>query len=837
MNLVAHALGSGRFRPQLRRGGARAGRRGPAQRHADQHQGHRRARARAPLRRDARRRATPGPAPRAPRPSTPPSPRSTPSRATRSSPRRSPTWARSTPILYQGAIPVFADVDPATCNVTADDDRRPASSERTRAIVVTHLFGNPCDMAPILELAQSRGDPGDRGLRAGVPGARTRGRLVGTIGAIGCFSLQQGKHITTRRGRARRHQRRGPGAPHVPVRQQGLGLRRPGPGPRLPRPQLPADRAAGRGGAGAAPQARGVVDRRGSPTPRGSPRRSTASPGIATPAVRPGDVHTLLALRPAASIRGVIPGRRRWRWRPSCKARGIASAPRYIQKPAFRCEVFARQRTFGTSRWPFTLARPEALDYAAGRSRASSTALEGVLVLPWNERFEAERRRFPRARRSARPPVALAAGGGMSAPLRFGLVGAGRHRRSLRPGVRAVRDGRRRHDRRRSRTSAPRPRAALAGALGLSGASRTYEALAAARRARRRHRLHAAGHARRDRAPLPAARHPRAVREAARVDSGSARLHGGTAARRAGVAAHHGVEVPLRRGRRPRRGRLVDRRADRRGRAVRERLHLPRRHGGALELRPRALRRRRADRQRHPLGRLCATSSGRSPRCRSSRGSASRASTSRTRPPLRAHARGVLGSIDLSWSVDKEIDSYLNLYGSRGHRSTSAGGSRAIGATAEPATGSCSAPATTRSRLSGADRATSRAPSGGGGAADHGRGRPRLGRGRSRPPTSRSTAAGGPRSPRSPPIRTACAGRAASRLVAGGLARRPAGGRQSHPAAIVHPTAVIEDGVEIGAGTAIWDSVHIRDAAPASARSASSARRPTSPTACGSATA
>jgi dTDP-4-amino-4,6-dideoxygalactose transaminase len=44
-----------------------------------------------------------------------------------------------TPILYQGAIPVFADVDPITCNVTAETikDRL---SDRTKAIIVTHLF-------------------------------------------------------------------------------------------------------------------------------------------------------------------------------------------------------------------------------------------------------------------------------------------------------------------------------------------------------------------------------------------------------------------------------------------------------------------------------------------------------------------------------------------------------------------------------------------------------------------------------------------------------------------------------------------------------------------------
>jgi hypothetical protein len=72
------------------------------------------------------------------------------------------------------------------------------------------------------------------------------------------------------------------------------------------------------------------------------------------------------------------------------KARGIACAPRYIQKPAFRCEIFAQQRTFGNSRFPFTLARPEATDYRAERFSGTFAALEGVLVLPWSERYTEE---------------------------------------------------------------------------------------------------------------------------------------------------------------------------------------------------------------------------------------------------------------------------------------------------------------------------------------------------------------------------------------------------------------------------------------------------------------
>lgn len=50
-----------------------------------------------------------------------------------------------TPILYQSAIPIFADVDPYTYNVTAETIA-PRITERTRAIIVTPLFGNPCDM-------------------------------------------------------------------------------------------------------------------------------------------------------------------------------------------------------------------------------------------------------------------------------------------------------------------------------------------------------------------------------------------------------------------------------------------------------------------------------------------------------------------------------------------------------------------------------------------------------------------------------------------------------------------------------------------------------------------
>jgi hypothetical protein len=72
------------------------------------------------------------------------------------------------------------------------------------------------------------------------------------------------------------------------------------------------------------------------------------------------------------------------------RARDILTVPRYIQKPAFMCRIFQERRTFGSSQFPFTLARPEALDYAPERFPGTFAALERLLVFPWNDRYSHE---------------------------------------------------------------------------------------------------------------------------------------------------------------------------------------------------------------------------------------------------------------------------------------------------------------------------------------------------------------------------------------------------------------------------------------------------------------
>jgi len=98
------------------------------------------------------------------------------------------------PILAQNAIPVFADVEIDTGNVD------PVSIEslitdRTRAIIPVHLGGNPCDMEAIMDIARKHGLMVFEDCSQAYC-ATHKGRKIGTIGDIGCFSMQQSKHFT-----------------------------------------------------------------------------------------------------------------------------------------------------------------------------------------------------------------------------------------------------------------------------------------------------------------------------------------------------------------------------------------------------------------------------------------------------------------------------------------------------------------------------------------------------------------------------------------------------------------------------------------------------------------
>jgi dTDP-4-amino-4,6-dideoxygalactose transaminase len=98
-------------------------------------------------------------------------------------------------ILYQNAIPIFADLDPNTYNMDPKSIEAKITP-RTKAIVVVHLAGNPADMDPIMEIARKHNlkvieDCAQSYL------TKYKGRYIGTIGDYGCFSTNDFKHIST----------------------------------------------------------------------------------------------------------------------------------------------------------------------------------------------------------------------------------------------------------------------------------------------------------------------------------------------------------------------------------------------------------------------------------------------------------------------------------------------------------------------------------------------------------------------------------------------------------------------------------------------------------------
>ena len=100
-------------------------------------------------------------------------------------------------IIAQNAIPVFADMDPDTLNISPEDIERKIT-DRTRAILIVHLFGNPCDMDEIMDISRRHGVPViEDASQAHL--AEYKGRLVGTIGDIAAYSLG-GKTLTTDQG-------------------------------------------------------------------------------------------------------------------------------------------------------------------------------------------------------------------------------------------------------------------------------------------------------------------------------------------------------------------------------------------------------------------------------------------------------------------------------------------------------------------------------------------------------------------------------------------------------------------------------------------------------------
>ena len=102
------------------------------------------------------------------------------------------------PILWQNAVPIFADVEPLTMTIDPRDVSRKITS-KTKAIIAVHLAGQMCDMGALRQLANAHKVALIEDCSQAY-WAEYQGRLAGTLGDMACFSLQQSKHVTCGEG-------------------------------------------------------------------------------------------------------------------------------------------------------------------------------------------------------------------------------------------------------------------------------------------------------------------------------------------------------------------------------------------------------------------------------------------------------------------------------------------------------------------------------------------------------------------------------------------------------------------------------------------------------------
>ena len=287
------------------------------------------------------------------------------------------------PILAQNAVPVFADVDPHTGNLDPAAVRELITA-RTRAIIVVHLFGQP---APVAELRAITDEHGivliEDCAQAYLTRCEPDDALAGTVGHLGCFSLQQTKHITAGDGGltitddpalARRARLFADKAwPRDTDERTHLFL---GLNYRMTELQAAVARAQ-------LAKLAGVVDAR-----RKAAEALTAAIGE-LPGLAAGRTEGAAFWLYPVFVDESLAGGDAVRYSEALVAEGIPAVPGYLQRPLYLTPVFSERRTYGRSGFP--LSAPPA-DQAPRYERGlcpETEALIGsrMLVLNWNERY------------------------------------------------------------------------------------------------------------------------------------------------------------------------------------------------------------------------------------------------------------------------------------------------------------------------------------------------------------------------------------------------------------------------------------------------------------------
>ncbi|NCO34697.1 MAG: hypothetical protein AUJ92_11435 [Armatimonadetes bacterium CG2_30_59_28] len=288
------------------------------------------------------------------------------------------------PILYQNAIPVFADIDNSYNMAPKNVESK--TTNRTKAILVVHLFGNPCDMDAMVDIAQRH----KVALIEDCSQAHMteyKGRLLGTIGDFGCFSLQQSKHMTTGDGGVTITSRSDLSERMMLFRDKGW-TRKPGWGARSYAFLAPNYRMTELQGAVGIAQTEKVMEVVSARNRLGSLLTCSLQgvPGIEPAPVTEGGKHSYWAY-PLRILD----------WPARCfaeslSAEGIPANPGYIGEPIFLCmEALASRTTFGNSHHPLDGCHGGRVpEYSKGMCPQTEEELSRLVVIGISESMSEE---------------------------------------------------------------------------------------------------------------------------------------------------------------------------------------------------------------------------------------------------------------------------------------------------------------------------------------------------------------------------------------------------------------------------------------------------------------
>lgn len=288
------------------------------------------------------------------------------------------------PILYQNGIPVFADIDDSYNMDPADVERK--ITDRTRAIVVVHLFGNPCNMDAMVAISKKHNIPLIEDCSQSHL-TEYKGKYVGTFGDIGCYSFQQSKHMTTGDGGMvvtsnKTHYERMKLFVDKGFMRKGWGTRAYG----FHAPNYRMNELTGAVGRAQLKKVKGVVAKRARMGAKLTELLKNVDE-IRTAPVTEGGKHSFWLYPVYVKAGNVEP------FAKNMMAAGFWCAAGYTGKPIYLCtESLTAKKTYGTSKFPFDSAYVSRnYEYKEGLCPKAEATLPHLVTMPWDESWSEEK--------------------------------------------------------------------------------------------------------------------------------------------------------------------------------------------------------------------------------------------------------------------------------------------------------------------------------------------------------------------------------------------------------------------------------------------------------------